>query len=232
MQLGAEREGGRAARLEGLCGGTRVSEVLRLAAEALGVPGGAAVVLRLGSGARLLRGEETLAEAGVEAGAGGEVEVRMEVGRDGGGLLRYLGRMIGRQSAAVLAGGPGDVVTGPGYSLHAMLGYPLAAPDAAADDSVSIFASRSQTNEGLVEEAVGLLREMEGDVLGIEDAVTRLNAASPAPAQVIDMLSACRGVCGCAELARARCPYSDGRMVCQIRPPRILRAGARGAPRI
>ena len=183
--------GRREARLEGLAGATRVAEALRLAAEALGVPGEAAAVLRLDSEARLLRGEETLAEAGLEAG--GEVEVSMELGTDGGGL-RFLGWMAGRQ-VWELAGGPGDVATGPGYSLHAVLGHPdpAPAPDAAAneDDSVSIFAASA---EGLAGAAGGLLGEMEGslgELSVIEDALTLLNAANPAPAQVIVMSRAC-----------------------------------------
>jgi hypothetical protein len=57
-----------------------VAEVQRLAAEALGVPAGAKAALRLGT--RELRGEETLAEAGV--GAGGAEELWLAVGVAGG----------------------------------------------------------------------------------------------------------------------------------------------------
>ena len=74
------RAGGWEARLEGLAGGTRVAEALRLAAEALGVAPGVEAALRLDT--RELRGEETLAEAGV--GAGCEVELWVAVGEAGG----------------------------------------------------------------------------------------------------------------------------------------------------
>ena len=57
-----------------------MAEVQRLAAEALGVPAGAKAALRLGT--RELRGEETLAEAGV--GAGGAEELWLAVGVAGG----------------------------------------------------------------------------------------------------------------------------------------------------
>ena len=115
----------RAVRLEGLAGGTRVAEALRLAAGALGLAAAGAeeaAVVRSGADSRVLRGEETLAEAG--AGAGGEVEVEVQAGmRCGGFLWRFVGRMVGRNSATVTewSGWPGDVVTGPGFSLRALI---------------------------------------------------------------------------------------------------------------
>jgi hypothetical protein len=74
---GADR---RETRLEGLAGATRVAEVLRLGAEALGVPAATEVALRLGS--RQLRGDDTLAEAGVPNEEG--VVVSVSVGEAGG----------------------------------------------------------------------------------------------------------------------------------------------------
>ena len=70
-----------------LAGATRMAEVLRLAAEALGVPAAVGAALRLDS--RELRGEDTLAQADVPRG-GGEVEVW--VGQAGGmpGFARRL----------------------------------------------------------------------------------------------------------------------------------------------
>ncbi len=75
-----EGAGGREVRLEGLASATRVAEVLQLAAEALCVPAAAGAGLRLG--ARELRGEDTLAEAGI--GAGCVEELWMAVGVAGG----------------------------------------------------------------------------------------------------------------------------------------------------
>ncbi len=77
MRLAGEGAGGRESRLEGLGGATRVVEVLRLSAEALGVP--AAAGAGLCSGARELRGEDTLLEAGVGAGGAEELWVRVPV---------------------------------------------------------------------------------------------------------------------------------------------------------
>ncbi len=82
MKLAGEGAGGREAGLEGLWGAMRVAEVLRLALEALSVPTVAGAALRLG--ARELRGEDTLAEAGVGAGAGGAEELWVAVGVAGG----------------------------------------------------------------------------------------------------------------------------------------------------
>ena len=84
VRLAGEGAGGRVARLEGLCGSTRVGEVVRLAGEALGVAtsGATGVRLRLRVDTRELREEETLAEAGV--GAGGAEEVWVVVGVPGG----------------------------------------------------------------------------------------------------------------------------------------------------
>jgi hypothetical protein len=174
----------RAVRLEGLAGGTRVAEALRLAAGALGLAAAAAeeAVVRSGADSRVLRGEETLAEAG--AGAGGEVEVEVQAGMRGGGLWRFFGRMVGRNSATVTgwSGWPGDVVTGPGFSLHAQLGYPEPAV-AVADEG--IFAQ--QTDEEPVGAFGGLLKDIEAELSsleGLEGLEARLKAASPAPVQV------------------------------------------------
>ena len=135
----------RAVRLEGLAGGTRVAEALRLAAGALGLPAAGAeeaAVVRSGADSRVLRGEETLAEAG--AGAGGEVEVEVQAGVRCGGFWRFFGRMVGRNSATRVtewSGWPGDVVTGPGFSLRAQLGFPEPAV-AVADEG--IFAQQTE----------------------------------------------------------------------------------------
>ena len=177
----------RAVRLEGLAGGTRVAEALRLAAGALGLPAAGAeeaAVVRSGADSRVLRGEETLAEAG--AGAGGEVEVEVQAGmRCGGFLWRLVGRMVGRNSATRVtewSGWPGDVVTGPGFSLRAQLGFPEPAV-AVADEG--IFAQ--QTDEEPVGAYGGLLKEIEGELsslAGLEGLEARIKAASPAPVQV------------------------------------------------
>ncbi len=79
VRLAGKTAGEREARLEMLAGAT-VAEFLRLAAEALGVPAAAGAALRLG--ARVLRGEDTLAEAGVCAGC--VEELRVVVGLSGG----------------------------------------------------------------------------------------------------------------------------------------------------
>ncbi len=79
VRLAGKTAGEREARLERLAGAT-VADFLRLAAEALGVPAAAGAALRLG--ARELRGEDTLAEAGV--GAGCVEELRVVVGLSGG----------------------------------------------------------------------------------------------------------------------------------------------------
>ncbi len=71
--------GGLEVRLQGLAGVTRMADVLTLSAAALGLPDGAEVALR--SDARVLRGEETLEEAGMLC-EGGELEMWM--GRPGG----------------------------------------------------------------------------------------------------------------------------------------------------
>jgi hypothetical protein len=78
VRLLVEGARGREAQLERLAGDTRVAEALLLAAEALGVPAG--VDARLRSDARELRGEDTLGEAGMEAGGA----VELWVGEAGG----------------------------------------------------------------------------------------------------------------------------------------------------
>ena len=180
------RAGGREAWVEGLAGAMRVAEVLPLAAAALGVPAAAEAALRVD--ARVLRGDETLAEAGVPR-EGGVIEVWVTVGEGGGGLLPtwhapwwgYLGWTVGRRRAAVAesTGGPGNLVFGPGFRLQAQLGYPDQAPTPA--DGVSIFAPPAE--EGLAGAVGGLLGELEGDVAVIKEAVARLNAADSPPEQ-------------------------------------------------
>ncbi len=176
VRLVGDGVGGREARLEGLGGGTRVAEVLRLAAASLGVPAGAELAVR-SAGARLLRGEETLAEAGVPR-EGGVVEVLVWVGEGGGGLWRLPGWMVGRRRAAVVesTGGPGNLVFGPGFRLRASLCFPD--HDPAPADGASVFAP-PPPEEGLAGAVVGLLGQLEGDVAGIEGAVARLNATPP-----------------------------------------------------
>ncbi len=79
VRLAVKGASGPEARLEGLAGDTRVAEILLLAAKALGVPTAVETALRLD--ARVLRGQDTLAEAGVVAGAG---QVWVAVGEAGG----------------------------------------------------------------------------------------------------------------------------------------------------
>jgi hypothetical protein len=99
VRLVGEGAGSREMRFEGLGGGTQIAEVrdLLLAAEELGVLARAVMSLRLD--ARVLRGEETLAEAGVVAG--GEVELCL--GEKGGkpGFVHRLRQLLGGSRAAM-----------------------------------------------------------------------------------------------------------------------------------
>jgi hypothetical protein len=87
MTVARERSGGRRVVLEGLEGATRVVEVLLLA----GVQTGAESLVLYES--RLVRGEATLAEAGLAAAGGGAVEM----------FERKLGGMPGADSDSIFA---------------------------------------------------------------------------------------------------------------------------------
>jgi hypothetical protein len=89
--LAGKGAGGREAWLERLAGATRVAEVLLLAATALGVQAAAEVALRLDT--RVLRLEDTLAEAGVVAG--GQVDLWVAV-REAGGMLGAMDALQGQ----------------------------------------------------------------------------------------------------------------------------------------
>jgi hypothetical protein len=87
VSLASKGAGGQKARLQGLTGAMRVEEVLRLSAAALGVPAGADAALR--SDSRVLRGDETLAEAGA-----GELSVAVGVA---GGMPGFAHRLLAVQ---------------------------------------------------------------------------------------------------------------------------------------
>ncbi len=114
VRLAGEGAGGRKALLEGLAGATLTAEALRLAVEALSVQAGAGAVLRLDT--RMLRGEETLSEAGL----GERDEVEVWVG-EGGGMLGALDALQRQTSGFVsvldLAGQQGQAAVSPVYPV-------------------------------------------------------------------------------------------------------------------
>ena len=133
----AGKGAGRDVALSGLRGATRVKDVLRQGAEALGAGTQAVVVVRCEG--RVLRGDETLEEAG--AGAAGVVELVVEVGVAGG--------MPGAEAASIraLAEQAGEAACGSDEELAGALGQ-LARAASGIEGALTRLEAVRLENEG------------------------------------------------------------------------------------
>jgi hypothetical protein len=135
--------------LERLWGATRLEEVLRQGAAALGVRWQAEAAVRFEG--RVPRGEETLAEAGV--GAGDVVEVWV---REAGGMPG-----VGARALSILAGGAAEEAAGGSdYELAGAVEQ-LAQDASGIEEAVMRLASVRLANEGAGTDSVGAVGSLE-----------------------------------------------------------------------